>query len=517
MRAIIWAAVSTKSQVAEGKESIQTQIEEAETVCQKFNWKVADVLQVPGHSRRYKDIHKLAEDASKEGITAFNKMLAHWASQDFDVLIVRDGDRFGRTQTLHSRFAEETIDSGAFIYSLTDGRIDRDNYRMWIAMGGYRAAGEVDSLMKKIKIGHDARFKRGLPVNANVCSSHKIVRNPDNGKAIGIEVDESRRQEFLHLADLILEGVSFKELEIEMYNRYGYARDKGGPHQPQRYYRMLRTPSFWGHHSRGHKAKSKGRWVYEAGHEHDIPDGVEIIYNAFEPMYTGELAEKIKAEIDRRATIMGRRRPNQSYKFSGLMICGACKSSYVYSGVKPNSGYIAMRCSSVYEKNPSTPQCTHNYHLNEKQAIASIRDMLDQVIREGDIRVLTHEDEPVDYTDDLNSVNQRIKALQNEILAMIGQQSKAPKNLQDAYNTKLQEAGDRLETLKQRQSALQTQIATTFTSTKREKDAILELQHLGDDFWLLPNNEINQLLGRLIGDYRFVSFHGDVIGLAKIP
>lgn len=52
---------------------------------------------------------------------------------------------------------EKTVGRGARIYSLADGMIDENNFRMWIAMGGYRAAGEIDSLIKMRKIGFDAR------------------------------------------------------------------------------------------------------------------------------------------------------------------------------------------------------------------------------------------------------------------------------------------------------------------------------------------------------------------------
>ena len=518
MKAIIWAAVSTKGQVAEGKGSIESQVALAQAVCDKNDWTVVNILEVPGHSRRYIDIYKLAEHAANEGIMAFKDLLDHFEKRDFDVLVVRDADRFARTQTLHAMITEIIVaELGAKIYSIADGMIDESNFRMWIAMAGYKAAGEVDSMMKKIKQGYDSRFERGLPVNANVCSSHKIVRDLQSGKALHIEVDETKRQEFADLATLILEGVSFKELEIEMYNRFGYARKKGGPHQPQRYYRMLRTPSFWGHHSRGHKQKPKGRWVYEERPDDEIPDGVEIIYNAFEPMYTGNLAERIKGEMTRRAEIMGRRRPSKSYKFSGLMICGICTHSFVYTGNKHGSDYTGLRCGSAYEKNPSTPKCNHRQYLNEKVAIQQIAEKLDLVLLEQDIRVLTHEKEPIDHTEQLATIDKEIQETEEQILVMINHQSKASESVQQSYVQQIQEAGSRLEILNNRRQDIRKEITATFTTMKRQKDAMIELARLGDELWSMKNNNINQLLGNLLGDYRFVVLNGSIIGIAIPP
>jgi hypothetical protein len=78
-------------------------------------------MLVPGHSRRYIDFHVLASDAAQGGIDAFYRLRQHWEARDFDVLIVRDGERFACTQALHAYVVERTITVGARIYSLQDG------------------------------------------------------------------------------------------------------------------------------------------------------------------------------------------------------------------------------------------------------------------------------------------------------------------------------------------------------------------------------------------------------------
>src|SRR5689334_9451085 len=126
-RAVIWCAVSTKAQV-DDKDSLPTQESEARAFCDREGLEVVAVLLVPGHSRRYTDIHELAAAMRKQGIDAFDRLLDLWATRGFDVLVCRDGNRFARTQSLFSRVVEDTINIGATIYSLADGKVDKENF-----------------------------------------------------------------------------------------------------------------------------------------------------------------------------------------------------------------------------------------------------------------------------------------------------------------------------------------------------------------------------------------------------
>ena len=118
LRSIIWTAVSSRAQNEPDKISLPQQESDSRELAQKNGWQVIDVMRVPGHSRRYIDFHKLAADASQSGIDAFQKLEAHWDAQDFDVMVVLDGNRFARTQALHAYIVERTIKIGARIYSL---------------------------------------------------------------------------------------------------------------------------------------------------------------------------------------------------------------------------------------------------------------------------------------------------------------------------------------------------------------------------------------------------------------
>lgn len=175
VRALIWCAVSSRAQNEPDKISLPQQEADARALCASSDWQIVDVLRVPGHSRRYIDFHELAADAAKEGIDAFYRLLAHWEARDFDILIVRDGERFARTQALHAYVVERTITIGAGIYSLVDGWVDERNHRMWIAMAGYKAAGDIDRLVKARNDAITVRAQRGLPVSSRIPISHRLI------------------------------------------------------------------------------------------------------------------------------------------------------------------------------------------------------------------------------------------------------------------------------------------------------------------------------------------------------
>lgn len=206
-RCLIWCAVSSRAQNKPDKISLPQQEAKSRALAEENGWRIVDVLSVPGHSRRYIDFHELAEDAAQKDIDAFYRLDQHWNARDFDVLIVLDGNRFARTQALHAYITEKTIEMDARIFSLIDGWVDKQNYRMWIAMNGYKSAGEIDRFVRERDAAMDARAAKGLPVSSRVIFSHKVIRDPNSGKAIRLEVDESKRRLWDDLAILILEGL----------------------------------------------------------------------------------------------------------------------------------------------------------------------------------------------------------------------------------------------------------------------------------------------------------------------
>ncbi len=509
-RAIIWCAVSTKTQAAEDKNSLPVQEEAAKALAAQKGWNVVDVLRVPGHSRRYIDIHECARDMRTEGITAFDDLIHHWEKRDFDILIVRDGDRFARTQSLHAYIVEKTLEVGAKVFSLSDGLIDENNFRIWIAMGGYKAAGEIDSLVKKRKIGFDARARKGLPVNSKVVSSHKVLRDENSGKAVGIILDESKSQEWLDLATLVLEGIAWKKLDREMFNRFGYGSPLNQPYQPHHYYRILSTPSFWGHSARYFKVSGRGPWVREPGHP--IPDGVLVVYDRFEPVYKGELAQRVKAEMLRRESTKGRASKQLTASFTGLVICADCGFQMVYTRTY---NYTALRCNTRYETSPTRPECVSKHYLSAKRIKSYVDKRLREMLAVGNPNTFVSNVVPdtEGNTIRIAKVEHDIEELQQQIQRMILKQANVDILLQDQYEQAIFNSGVKLKALKANLKELQ-QNASQNEPLDR-KLAFEEISRLTvDGFWEQPELVINQILHRLMGKKRFVAKDGEIIGVA---
>ena len=116
------------------------------------------------------------------------------------------------------------------------------------------------------------------------------------------------------------------------------------------------------------------------------------------------------------------------------------------------------------------------------------------------------------YDTVLESIQDQINAVQNEIRAMIVQQSKAPDNLQGMYNESIADAGDRLEILETRQSSIENQAVNSSAIHRQQKRAMQKLEGYGDKFWEQSDNEINQGLYETLGIFRLICIDGHIEG-----
>ncbi len=307
LRAISWESVSTVSQTHEDKDSLPKQHENNLALIQSNGWTLVDTLVVPGHSRDYIDFHDAKRDMERAGIFAFTKLEAHWLAKDFDVLVVRDGSRFARTQALHAYVTARTIvEAEARIYTFSSGWVDKQTYVGWSALDGFRVQSEMTEMRRRNQEGMNKLFQRGLPSSASVPDSHQVLRDTA-GKVSQVVVNPQRIQEFQHLAELVLSGMPYGKIEQAMFDQYGYANALNEPYQPKYYWRLLSSPVFWGHMARHYKHRERGPWVREAGNP--IPDKVQVNYNVVPSVYEGDLAERVKAEMSRREQTRGSHRP----------------------------------------------------------------------------------------------------------------------------------------------------------------------------------------------------------------
>lgn len=521
-RFVNWAAVSTRQQADDDRESIPVQIADGKAFVERLGGRLVNTLIVPGHSRRYIDFHALRDDARAAGIEAFAQLEGHWKARDFDVLIIRDGDRFARTQALHAYITEQVIDAGARLYSFADGWIDQANYRIWTAMCGYRAAGAIDQLQKYYQMGVNARPKRGLPAGSRVLWSHLFVRDAV-GRAQRVEVDESKRPIFDDLAALILEGVSWFELEQALYDRFGHVHENGKPFPHNFFYKRVHNPQWWGHVARHHNNEAKGRqwdlWVFDESAP--VPDHVTVFRDVFPAVWPGALGEQVRAELTRRRhAIRGRARAHQTRQFSGIFVCDECGCALKYAF--DHRKWIGLKCDSRYwaTENP----CTQKRAINEPAAKVFIDSFLRGALEADDLSDVLQE--PDAGTPD---IARRAESLRAELVQADVQARRLMQLIiRQADNTALQATfEDELRAIGERTAILRAAIAEADRQAglagvrPEQNQALLRLRAVVragglDAFWALPQKEINQYLHAVMGRWRFAVRDREVVGLTPV-
>lgn len=518
LRVIIWVSVSTKVQTKEDKASLPEQEREATEFAEREGWQIIDILRVPGHSRRYIDIHDCNRDMLANKIDAFDRMLQHWQQRDFDVLIVRDGDRFARTQSLHAYVVERTIDEcNARIYVTTNGWVDRSNFRMFTAMDGYSSASHVDGLIKKGKATKTLRTSQGLPTAAHPPFSHIILRDPNNGKRIGIEVDESKRRLFDDVATLVIEGHGWDGFEKELYRRFGHVDPRTGkPFKYQFFYRLLRNPWFWGNAARNYNAPITGMkldiWAFDE--TIPTPEGVMIWRNTHEPVFKGEQAALVRAELRRRSlSIRGTAHSYHTHKFSGLVICGYC--GYRMSYNLANGKYAYFRCFSKY-KDRLRPACERGRTISENKVKNWLNARLTHMLESSEFDLLARDEKQDSVNDHANMIRTEIQEVEAQTRRLIQKQSVAPDALAGLYDEELKGLAERLTNL--RSALLNAELRVARADLRPVQRAYEQLKTMSlTTFWLQDSTVINQLLHRLMGNKCLVVMDCEIVGVTDAP
>lgn len=512
-RALIWIAVSSAHQADDDRASLPAQEADALAYAQSQNWRVVDILRVPGHSRAYIDIHEAAADMRNVGIDAFDKLMQHWKARDFDVLICRDGTRFARTQALHAYVVEKTISIGARIYSLSERlTVDDSNARMWTSMGGFAAAGEVDNLKRRIKIGKDNRaLSRGLSSNGYVPRSHRLIRDPGNGKIIGAELNPDTAQEWQDLAALLLEGVAYATLSDEMFRRFGYATDNRA-HSKNYYTVLLHTPAFWGHTARNYDRYKMPVWTYQD--DEPVPAPALINRYTHAPVYIGEQADRIRAELSRRLDMRGRSYAADTSRLSGMVNCAGCGYRMTYQSQRHNSRINRyLVCMSKYS--PAFDKCCiPQERIPETVAVEQINLFLARLQQFGALALSASLDVDLDgLTSELTRLTSDIERVENQIRTLIDKQATAPVTVSALYDERITAAAGYLDTLQTRRHELEATIQSV--NTEGQRDAVEHLQTMTlDDFWQQDERVVNQQLHRLFGKHRFFVQDKKIVGLA---
>lgn len=513
MRAALWCAVSSTAQTSEDKYSLPDQEEKQKALCAENNWLVTKTFIVPGHSRFYIDIHECAADMAAKGIYALTELIQTWKvkPRPFDVLVCRDFTRFARTASMLTYIVEMTLYMGAVVYSMTDGWVTEENSAIVVALAGFKTKKDITDLNQRRDAGLDSRLDRGLNMN-NLPTSHRLVFD-DQGKPSHLEINQKSVRFWMDVAELLLEGHSFRRITDEMVDR-GHTTKSGHPVSISTFLRTLYNPYFWGHAAR-HYVMGRGKrhydqWAFDENLP--LPDGVKVHRNTHPAMYTGELADAVKAELRRRKEVIkGKAKPKGDYRYTGLLICNKCGSTL---SANPNSGYPNWRCNARFLRY-RTKQCPGDKSISDRKVTNEIRAFLKDWIGLGSPQNVPLFNKNFNVETQITLIESDILSKEEEIENMIDSQN-APgvsNNVRDLYSKKIHKAGQELDILKQQRKNLTLKSTNQAAESSRGAAFSFIVEQSVDAFLQQEPTVVNQTLHQLLIDLRFVFDGGEIVNV----
>ena len=521
-RALLVCAVSTPEQAKDDKESLPAQERELTAIAEREGWDIVDVVRIPGFSRSYFTLRELAEAAAQEQEYGPKRLEDHINAADFDVMAVRSTNRFNREQSLNAEVIGKTIKlCKAEIYSVMDGWINRQNRRAMTAITGFRDSSEIDELVKRRAIGIQGRLKKGLPISGSGLFAYRVVRDPETGKALRSEVREELTPLLNDLAALLLEQVPFDHLERELFQRWGYVAANGKPYGVHIMYKMLYSPFSWGHNFYRVKGVARGRiaglWAFDESVS--PPEGYIIARNTHPPIYNGEQAEAVKAELRRRLEVSNRSSLRIGNKrFAGLVVCDECHWRYSYAYVTNRYGktYFYMVCRNGVAERFNHTRCSNHKRMPEK----IIFDFLNGHIEASLDRGLVSFDQravPSSARKDAERLRAAVDRLQRRLDNLIEELANADDDLKPDYRRKIRQTKDELQRAVDQAQTAEAQLHVRETAERRHESALARIQALGlPAFWEQDAAFVNRTLRDYMTGYRIVASERTILGFAPI-
>lgn len=513
-RVVIWTAVSSRQQASDDKISLAEQERLGREWAAQHDGDVIEVLSVPGHSRRESDVVTLLEDYARLGVNAYSRLREMWQQKAFDVLWAYAHNRLGRSTTLHSYVVENVILSGATIQLHHGGQIDRRNFRYQTAFGGVESAAELDRFAESSMKAKSQLLAKGLPLGPYIAMSHRLVRNPRTGKGEYLELNPEMTQLWQDYATLYLQGIAYNHLGDALYDSYGHIDPvTGKAYNSTTLYYVFSNPMFWGHMARRHSKTERSAWIFDE--DAPVPDGVTIERNVIPPVYTGDLAEQVKAEFRRRTLMTGRAKSNTTYRYSRVFVCGKCG---IGLAVKTSHGRrIGLRCSNALLYGRAFKGCDQQL-VTEARLNEIAREFLEKRLESRDLWQPTTEETSASdaaqsqYAESTKELSQ----IEAQIGTLIAEQSRAPEAAQPYYRQQIEGLSHRAKKLKQAVERLEVKVTEAERRVKEETQTADEIRQMTlDGFFNLTDVKINQYMHRLLGDWRIVLVDGEPIGFRK--
>lgn len=297
MRAAVYARVSTKEQ-AEGKASIPDQIEVCERAVREHKWQYHQAFTDSGISGH------LTEER-----TGLQSLLRDAREHKFDVVIVKDFDRFARNRSAASVIREELKELGIQTYAITTPvepkdpkHYDPDEDDLGVIVEGMsdiRSDLERKAIIRRMKMGKMSKAKDGVIPN-RVPYGYKIERHIDERGKVKrtILIDDEGGKVIRRIFELYNSGIGIQKVAIEL-NRARFASPKGGLWSAPSVKYILKNPTYagkvwWGWRHADYK-KTKDR--RQRGREGVITDGQHEAIISKEVFDKAQLIQKQRGEF----------------------------------------------------------------------------------------------------------------------------------------------------------------------------------------------------------------------------
>lgn len=516
MKVGLWCAVSSLAQAEDLRASLPEQERQGRQWAEGNGHTVSKIFRVPGHSRDYYSLHELVAVAEKRGITAFTELASELDTPTLDALWVRDGDRFARTQALFSYIVERLIAVGVRIYSNADGWVDTHNYRMWISMIGYRAAADIDTLKARHEMGMRQRAKRGLPVSPHKPLSHVVV---GNGNEARLALDAAQLPMLLAAGELAAAGRGWQYIEADLY-AMGFARRDGKQLTQGLIYHLLHNPLTWGNIARGWThvdgkrlsvRQYAGEWIFAPAD--DLPLHVaQVEYGVAPPVYTGDLAERIKARLRQDTTRRGWARHIPRKRYTSLIYCAEC-------GYQMSYQRDALKCFTKWKWRGSGITCTQTARLLECNVDTLMQRLVQEYVEQAPDSLFAPAPDKLGTDTQVAELGRQIETLALEIRGMMRDRAIAEsEEVRNTYGQEIERAVERkarLELL----FAQRQQTANRQRATRAGEDALRD--HIRaltlERFWGREPSVVNRDLLAMMGERVLLARDGEIVGAGDRP
>lgn len=521
-RAIILVSVSTPEQAQDKKQSLRTQERDLRAIAEQRGWDVIAVLKIPGFSRDYISWEECERDmlAANPPITAMRELRVMTEQRAYDIFMVRDADRFGRTQSLIMQIAETIcIIRRLKIYSQIDNTlVEGEAARFWAAMTGLRSAGEMDKKRVYHDHGQDERAKQGFYENRTAWY-HRTVYDPTTGKELRVEVKE----EYRYIWDAVFEvlvnqRIGFPKVEFVLMEQGILDPETGKRFKPHTIHRLMYAqPSFWGHRARkikptrGEQHPRQGAWTFDPSQP--PPEGVRVWRDVLPPIYTGEQASALIAELHRRKGMIGGRKPGKVSPFSGLLVCDYCHWPMIYQELRIYKTYRCTSSQRVWEGRQSCQAQLKSVQRHDVQAF--VHDLIKQCADGDRIFEVFAPPKSDNNAEQLALIAGQIQELELEARRMVDRIAIVPEEMLGMHRDKMRSLNTSLNSLQAKHDRIKRELVNP--SRIDQQEALKNIMEIGlEHFWQLPDAAIHQHLTRLFGSYRMIVSDGEVIGVKLI-